>query len=183
MCPEKWSGFGLGGPRLPGGQRWRESKRLLGWAMEPCGGTRARSVGTVYANEWAGFFEKSCSGTGSAPVAPGTGDDVMTRERTSHPGTDVSARWWCHARAGTWRHALILNDVMKYSPAWCHVSGRNVFFFETIFLTNHFTIFIIFKDSSFSRKFWIYIFNNPTGVLIIRTPLKSRIIKAEGNFG
>ena len=147
--PKKWRRFGLGGPRLPGGQRWRESKRLLGWAMEPCGGTGARSVGMVSANEWAGFFEKSGSGTVS------TGN-----------------RWWCHGTgvppavpAPMWRSG---GDVM-------HAPGRDVMhwysinvvaakcFFETIFFANQFTIFRIFKDSNFKRKFWTYyFFNNPT---------------------
>ena len=117
--------------------------------MEPCGGTGARSVGTVYVNEWAGFFEKSGSGTVS------TGN-----------------RWWCHGAgvppavpAPMWRSG---GDVM-------HAPGRDVMhwysinvvaakcFFETIFFANQFTIFRIFKDSNFKRKFWTYyFFNNPT---------------------
>ena len=43
--------------------------------MEPCGGTGGRSVGMVSANEPA--FSKKVA---PVPVAPGTGDDVMTRE-------------------------------------------------------------------------------------------------------
>ena len=117
--------------------------------MEPCGGTGARSVGMVYVNEWAGFFEKSGSGTVS------TGN-----------------RWWCHGAgvppavpAPMWRSG---GDVM-------HAPGRDVMhwysinvvaakcFFETIFFANQFTIFRIFKDSNFKRKFWTYyFFNNPT---------------------
>ena len=80
MSYQKRRVFGLGGPRRRGGQRWRESKRLLGWAMGICGGTRERGVGMASANARAGLFKKSGSGTGSAPVAPVTGDDVMARE-------------------------------------------------------------------------------------------------------
>ena len=79
-CPEKCIILGLGGPWLRGGRRWWESKGYPGSAMEKGGGTRACSGGMVSSNERAGFFEKNCFGTGSAPVAPGTGDDAMTHE-------------------------------------------------------------------------------------------------------